>query len=108
MLETCRRKAAPPGAKACCGSPASRTSSRSFPASAPSSTATTRGISPTIVDETIGCSARPLLFGSNFPIEKLWTSYAELVDAYRKALASFPEATQRAALSETAVSVYRL
>ena len=27
------------------------------------------------------------LFGSNFPIEKLWTSYRELVDAHRAAIA---------------------
>jgi len=27
-----------------------------------------------------------LMFGSNFPIEKLWTSYAELLAAHRKAL----------------------
>ena len=62
-----------------------------------------------VVGETIGMfGEKRCLFGSNFPIEKLWTSYAELASAYRKALASFPEATQRAALSETAVAVYRL
>ena len=48
------------------------------------------------------------LWGSNFPIEKLWTSYADLAAAYRQALASFPAATQRAALAETAIAVYRL
>ena len=62
-----------------------------------------------IVGETLGMfGEKRCLFGSNFPIEKLWTSYADLAGAYRKALASFPEATQRAALSETAISVYRL
>ena len=62
-----------------------------------------------VVGETIGTfGEKRCLFGSNFPIEKLWTSYAELASAYRKALASFPEATQRASLSETAVAVYRL
>jgi predicted TIM-barrel fold metal-dependent hydrolase len=48
------------------------------------------------------------LFGSNFPIEKLWTSYAELVIAYRTALSSFPEEVQRAVLHDTASRVYRL
>ena len=28
-----------------------------------------------------------LMFGSNFPIEKLWTSHAELIAAHRKAVA---------------------
>jgi predicted TIM-barrel fold metal-dependent hydrolase len=48
------------------------------------------------------------LFGSNFPIEKLWTSYAELVDAHRQALASLDEAAQRQVLHDTAVRLYRL
>jgi predicted TIM-barrel fold metal-dependent hydrolase len=48
------------------------------------------------------------MFGSNFPIEKLWTGYAELIAAHRAALAAYPEATQRAVLSQTAKRVYRL
>ena len=39
------------------------------------------------------------LFGSNFPIEKLWTSYRELVDAYLAATAHL-RADQRDAVSE--------
>jgi predicted TIM-barrel fold metal-dependent hydrolase len=48
------------------------------------------------------------LFGSNFPIEKLWTRYADLVAAYRRALKPFGEAAARAALHDTAAKVYRL
>lgn len=48
------------------------------------------------------------LFGSNFPIEKLWTSYADLVAAHRAALAQYPEEVQRAVLHDTAIRVYRL
>jgi len=48
------------------------------------------------------------LFGSNFPIEKLWTWYSDLVAAYRGALAPFGEAAAGAALHETAARVYRL
>jgi predicted TIM-barrel fold metal-dependent hydrolase len=48
------------------------------------------------------------LFGSNFPIEKLWTRYSDLVAAYRGALAPFGEAAAGAALHETAARVYRL
>jgi len=46
------------------------------------------------------------LFGSNFPIEKLWTSYAELVSAHRKAIASLAVADQEAILNGTAKRVY--
>jgi predicted TIM-barrel fold metal-dependent hydrolase len=62
-----------------------------------------------IVQETIAIFGdRRCLFGSNFPIEKLWTSYADLVAAYRDALSSYPEATQRAILADNATTVYRL
>ena len=41
-----------------------------------------------IMRETVRIfGAERCLFGSNFPIEKLWTSYGELVDAYRDAVA---------------------
>ncbi len=36
------------------------------------------------------------LFGSNFPIEKLWTDYASLVDAFRDALAGLNEGDRNA------------
>jgi len=48
------------------------------------------------------------LFGSNFPVEKLWTGYAEMIAAFRAALEPLGEATARAALYETAQRVYRL
>ncbi|MDP3898768.1 MAG: amidohydrolase family protein [Mesorhizobium sp.] len=62
-----------------------------------------------IVAETVeNFGAERCLFGSNFPIEKLWTSYADLVAAYRSALASLPDAAQKAVLADTATTVYRL
>jgi len=48
------------------------------------------------------------MFGSNFPVEKLWTKYSDLVAAYRAALAPFGEVAARAALHDTAATVYRL
>jgi predicted TIM-barrel fold metal-dependent hydrolase len=48
------------------------------------------------------------LFGSNFPIEKLWTSYAELLSAYREAVASLAPKEQQAVLHDTAARVYRI
>jgi len=49
--------------------------------------------------------AERCLFGSNFPIEKLWTSYAELIGAHRAAV---PEGVHAAVFNETARRVYRL
>jgi predicted TIM-barrel fold metal-dependent hydrolase len=48
------------------------------------------------------------LFGSNFPIEKLWTSYAALLAAYRDAASSLAPKEQQAILHDTAMRVYRI
>ena len=48
------------------------------------------------------------LWGSNFPIEKLWTDYASLVQAYRQALAHLSPAAQEAIFGGTARRLYRL
>jgi predicted TIM-barrel fold metal-dependent hydrolase len=62
-----------------------------------------------IVGETVALfGARRCLYGSNFPIEKLWTDYRSLIDAYRSAIAGFDADEQRAILSDTAARVYRL
>jgi predicted TIM-barrel fold metal-dependent hydrolase len=63
----------------------------------------------TIVGDTLEIfGANRCLFGSNFPIEKMWTRYADLVAAYRRALAPLGEAAARAALHDTAARIYRL
>jgi predicted TIM-barrel fold metal-dependent hydrolase len=62
-----------------------------------------------VISETLAIfGADRCLFGSNFPIEKLWTSYADLVAAYRTALEPYPEEVHRAVLRDTAIRVYRL
>lgn len=62
-----------------------------------------------VVGETVGWfGAGRCLFGSNFPIEKLWTGYADLVGAYRAALGALPAADQRAILDLNAGRIYRL
>jgi predicted TIM-barrel fold metal-dependent hydrolase len=48
------------------------------------------------------------VFGSNFPIEKLWSRYADLVQAYRGALAGLPQKDQAQVFSDTARRLYRL
>ena len=48
------------------------------------------------------------LFGSNFPIEKLWTDYATLIATVRESLAIYGEDEQRAVLSGTADRLYRI
>lgn len=48
------------------------------------------------------------LWGSNFPIEKLWTDYPALLAAHRAAAAELPPQAQSAIFHDTACRVYRL
>ncbi|MEL6337276.1 MAG: amidohydrolase family protein [Pseudomonadota bacterium] len=48
------------------------------------------------------------LWGSNFPIEKLWTDYRTLLAAHRSAAADLPPQAQAAIFNDTACRVYRL
>ena len=52
--------------------------------------------------------AERCLYGSNFPIEKLWTDYASLIGAYRQALAHLSEADRAQIFAGTARRLYRL
>ena len=62
-----------------------------------------------IVRETVALfGADRCLFGSNFPIEKLWTSYAELLAAYEAAIAPLGPTARKRILEDTARRVYRL
>lgn len=62
-----------------------------------------------IARETIGLfGAERCLFGSNFPIEKLWSGYGELIAAYRLALADTPAEMQEGIFSGTAKRIYRI
>jgi predicted TIM-barrel fold metal-dependent hydrolase len=62
-----------------------------------------------IAKETVALfGADRCLYGSNFPIEKLWTDYPSLLDAHRKAISSLTPTEQRSILHDTAVRVYRL
>ncbi|WP_419911112.1 amidohydrolase family protein [Hoeflea sp.] len=48
------------------------------------------------------------LFGSNFPIEKIWTDYQTLFQAFRDGAAGLSEDKQQAIFNDTAERVYRL
>jgi predicted TIM-barrel fold metal-dependent hydrolase len=48
------------------------------------------------------------MFASNFPVDKLLSTYNELYDAFRIIIADFPEAMQAQLLSGNAKRVYRL
>src|SRR5207253_3995551 len=48
------------------------------------------------------------MFGSNFPIEKLWTTYGALVEVFGACIAGCGAAERREILHDVAARVYRL
>jgi predicted TIM-barrel fold metal-dependent hydrolase len=62
-----------------------------------------------VVEETVALfGAGRCLFGSNFPIERLWTDFATLVGVMGECLAGASAGERRAILHDTAARVYRL
>lgn len=62
-----------------------------------------------ILHDTVAIfGAERCLFGSNFPIEKIWTSYRELADAFLKAADDLSTTHRNAIFHDTAARVYRL
>jgi predicted TIM-barrel fold metal-dependent hydrolase len=62
-----------------------------------------------IIKETVAMfGADRCCFGSNFPIEKLWTDYRTLYGTFRRAIADLGESEQAAILHDTAARLYRI
>lgn len=61
-----------------------------------------------IVDRAVEIfGSNRLMFGSNFPIEKLWTDHLTMTKAYRDAVAPLSERERAAILRGTAERIYR-
>jgi predicted TIM-barrel fold metal-dependent hydrolase len=52
--------------------------------------------------------SRRAMFGSNVPIESLWTDFSSLIDAWLGVLAEYPDEVRADVLGRTARRVYRL
>ena len=62
-----------------------------------------------VIDETIDLfGPARCMFGSNFPIEKLWTSYGEVVSVVRTCLADLSQHDRHAVLYDNARRIYRI
>jgi predicted TIM-barrel fold metal-dependent hydrolase len=62
-----------------------------------------------VVEETLALfGAGRCLFGSNYPIEKLWTSYGRIIEVMHECTAALTAPERRAVFHDTAARVYRL
>ena len=49
--------------------------------------------------------ANRCLWGSNYPIEKLWTGYSALLDAHRQAAGGLSHGEQQAIFNDTIIDI---
>jgi predicted TIM-barrel fold metal-dependent hydrolase len=62
-----------------------------------------------IIEATVGIfGANRCFYGSNFPIEKLWTDYGTLYRTFRASIVHLGEREQHAILYGTASRLYRI
>lgn len=67
------------------------------------------GFVAAMVSETAGLfGADRCMFGSNFPIEKIWTGFNEMFDSFESAAVGFSDAERTEIFSGTAERVYRI
>ncbi len=62
-----------------------------------------------MIDQSVSVfGADRCLFGSNFPIEKIWTSYSELIASFLHATAGLDAADRRAIFHDNACRIYKI
>jgi len=67
---------------------------------------TAQSVAPVLREMVVMFGAERCMFGSNFPVDKLWVSYADMIAAYREAVAELSETERRALMHDTAWRVY--
>jgi predicted TIM-barrel fold metal-dependent hydrolase len=65
-------------------------------------------MAPVIAETVAMFGADRCCYGSNFPIEKLWTDYGTLYATFRNAIVHLGDSEQAAILHDTAARLYRL
>jgi predicted TIM-barrel fold metal-dependent hydrolase len=65
-------------------------------------------IGPIVRESVAMFGADRCFYGSNFPIEKLWTGYTTLYRTFRNAIAHLSDSEQAAILHDTAARLYRV
>lgn len=69
-------------------------------------TCNAQSVAPVLREMVAMFGAERCMFGSNFPVDKLWVSYANMISAYRSAVAELSESERRAVMHDTAWQVY--
>ena len=65
-------------------------------------------ISQMVTDTEKIFGADRCMFGSNFPIEKIWTDYGTLFTSFQDAASGLSKKKQKAIFNDTAARIYRL
>lgn len=69
---------------------------------------TTAGLRPWVLECIDAFGTGRAFFGSNWPVDRLYSSYGDVVDAYAEIISDFTEAERRALFSGNAERIFRL
>ncbi len=69
---------------------------------------TVDSLRPWVLGSIEAFGAERSFFGSNWPVDRMYSSYGDVVDAYAELIADFTPAEQRALFSENAERVFRI
>ncbi|SFP33592.1 MULTISPECIES: amidohydrolase family protein [Actinomadura] len=69
---------------------------------------TTAGLRPWVLECIDAFGPGRAFFGSNWPVDRLYSSYGDVVDAYAEIISGFTEAERRALFSGSAERIFRL
>jgi predicted TIM-barrel fold metal-dependent hydrolase len=62
-----------------------------------------------VVEQTVELfTPQRCIFGSNYPIESLWTGYAQIIETMQECLAGLSSGERRLVLHDNAARFYRL
>jgi predicted TIM-barrel fold metal-dependent hydrolase len=69
---------------------------------------TVESIRPYVLECVEAFGVERSFFGTNWPVDRLFSSYGDVIDAYAEIISEFSEAEQRALFSENANRIFRL
>jgi len=69
---------------------------------------TTESIRPFVLDAIDAFVSQRCLFASNFPVDRLFSSYDDVFDAFKEITGNFSYDERRALFHDNAARVYRL
>lgn len=69
---------------------------------------TVESLRPRVLECIESFGVERVVFASNWPVDRLYSSYGDVLDAYAEIIDDFPEHEQHALFSENAIRIFKL